>query len=204
MSIRHWLWAERKVWLPVIAASLNMFRPENAVVKLAMMSLICLVLDSSARAVTGEHGDGLESASPVQEETSFSLTRLPEDPNQYSLVVSGPDERTNSGQFTVDRLLILRGIMTEAEKFALTEEGVGMKDPITTRFTDRVERAFIVDVQKAGNQSLLFLTLTTEQGRLTVDAGRINRSTRHKEGFFFELLSRLESILPKPPAQTSK
>jgi hypothetical protein len=181
-----------------------MFRPENAVVKLAMMSLLCLVLDTAAMAVTREHGDGLESASPVQEETSFSLTRLPEDPNQYSLVVSGPDERTISGPFTVDRLLILRGIMTEAEKFALTEEGVGMKDPITTRFTDSVERAFIVDVQKAGNQSLLFLTLTTEQGRLTVDAGRINRSTRRKEGFFFELLSRLESILPKPPAQTSK
>ena len=74
---------------------------------------------------------------------------------------------------------------------------VGAKDPITTRFMDKQERAFIIDVQKAGNQSVLFLTLETELGRMTVEAGRAIRATRREEGFFFDLLSRLESTLPK-------
>jgi len=139
-----------------------------------------------------------------QDEVSFSLTRLPENPKQYSLVVSGTDERVISGSFSLDQLQILKAIMVEAEKFALGTESVGQKEPITTRFMDKQEEAFIVDVEKAGNQSLLFLTLQTELGRLTVDAGRIIRTTRREEGFFFDLLSRLESILPKVPAQPSK
>lgn len=149
--------------------------------------------------------DGQSSSAAVQkEEANFSLTRLPEDPKRYSLVISGTNERIVSGSFTVDQLQILRAIMVEAEKFALTAEAVSPKDPITTRFTDKRERAFIVDVQKIGNQSLLFLTLRTEQGRLTVDVGRIIRSTRREEGLFFDLLSRLESVLPKAPAQAPK
>jgi hypothetical protein len=109
-----------------------------------------------------------------------------------------------SGTFSVEQLQILRAIMVEAEKFAFSEEAVGTKEPITTRFMDKQEPAFIVDVQKVGNQGQLFLTLQTETGRMTWEAGRVFRSTRRQEGFFFDLLSRLESVLPKLPAQPRK
>jgi hypothetical protein len=138
------------------------------------------------------------------QDVSISLTRLPENPKQYGLVISDADEHTISGSFSVDQLQILRAIMVEAEKFAMTEEAVGTKEPITTRFMDRQEPAFVVDVQKMVNQSLLFLTLKTETGRMTWGAGKIVRSVRREAGFFFDLLSRLESALPKLPAQSPK
>jgi len=135
------------------------------------------------------------------QEVSFSLTQLPENPGLYSLVISDTDERTISGSFSVNQLQILRALMVEAEKFALTSEAAGAKDPRTTRFMDKHEAAFVVDVQKDGSQSRLYITLKTEIGRGTWEAGRIARSAKREDGFFFELLSRLESLLPKPPAQ---
>jgi hypothetical protein len=150
--------------------------------------------------MTGNHRDGEARG---WQELSFSLNRLPENPKQYSLVISDADERSISGSFSVDQLQILRAIMVEAEKFALTGEAVGTKEPITTRFMDKQEPAFVVDVQKSSNQSLLFLTLKTDIGRATWEAGRTMRGTRREEGLFFDLLSRLESVLPKP-AQPGK
>jgi hypothetical protein len=132
------------------------------------------------------------------------LNRLPENPRQYILVVSDEDEQTIAGSFSVDQLQILRSIMLEAEKFALTGEAAGTTQPITTRFMDKQEPAFVFDVQKLGTQSSLFFTFKTEIGRKTWMSGRINRSTRREEGFFFDLLSRLESDLPKLPAQPPK
>lgn len=133
--------------------------------------------------------------------TSVNLNRLPENPRQYSLIISDEDEHVTSGAFSIEQLQILRAIMVEAEKFAFSEEGVGTKEAITTRFMDKQEPAFIVDVQKVGNQGQFFLTLKTETDRRTWEAGRMIRSTRREEGFFFDLLSRLESVLPKLPAQ---
>jgi hypothetical protein len=138
------------------------------------------------------------------QEVSFSLAPQAENPKLYILAVSDDSERSISGSFSVDQLQILRAIMVEAEKFAMTGEAVGAKEPITTRFMDKQEPAFVVDVQKDGNQSLLFLTLKTEIGRMTWGAGRIIRSTRREEGFFFALLSRLESALPKLPSKPPK
>jgi len=137
------------------------------------------------------------------QDASFSLTRLPENPNQYSLVVSEGEERSISGNFSIQQLEILRTIMVEAEKFGLSAESVGSAAPVTTRFADKNEKAFVVDVEKLGNLSRFYLTLNTEVGQLTMDAGKLARSTRREDGLFFDLLSRLESLLPKPPAKTS-
>lgn len=140
----------------------------------------------------------------VLRDVIYTLTQLPENPKQYSLVLSDNDERSISGVFSVDQLQVLRAIMAEAEKFALSEQAVGAKEPITTRFADKQEQAFVVDVEKLGNQSRLFLTISSEIGRMTADAGRIIRGTKREEGFFFDLLSRLESALPKLPVKPSK
>ena len=136
------------------------------------------------------------------QEVTFNLTRLAEDPKRYSLVISDTNENVISGTFSVDQLQILRAVMTEAEKFAYGPEAVGVKDSITTRFTDKQERSFIVDVEKLGNVSRLFLTLKTETGTMTTESGKANRNSKREEGFFFDLLTRLESMLPKLPAST--
>ena len=133
-------------------------------------------------------------------DVTYTLSQLPENPKQYSLVLSDQEERSISGVFSVDQLQILKALMTEAEKFALSEESVGAKAPIITRFADKQEQAFVIDVEKLGNQSRLFVTINSEIGRMTADAGRINRSIRREEGFFFDLLKRLESMLPKGPS----
>jgi len=164
-----------------------------------MLCLSCCVfaIPSNGKGEAAKNASEAGLGERIPQEFSFSLTRLPEKPNQYSLVLSDGDEKSISGIFSVDQLQILRAIMTEAEKFAVNDEAAGTKDPITTRFEDKQENAFVVDVEKSGNQSKLFLTLTSEIGRMTVDAGKVIRSTRREEGFFFDLLGRLESTLPK-------
>ena len=175
---------------------------DESVVKPLMSFLLGVIVASAAQA--GNDSGRLDRARNEPQAATFSLTQLPDNARQYSLVMSDGDEQTISGNFSIGQLQILRAIMTEAEKFALDGEAAGTKDPITTRFTDKHESAFIVDVEKLGPQSRFFITLNTEIGRITLNAGRIIRSTRREEGFFFDLLSRLESVLPKPPAQPAK
>jgi hypothetical protein len=175
---------------------------DESVVKPLVSFVLGLIVASAAQA--GNNSGRLDGPRSEPQQATFSLTRLPEDARQYSLVLSDGDEQTISGNFSVDQLQILRAIMTEAEKFALDGEAAGTKDPITTRFTDKHESAFIVDVEKLGPQSRLFITLKTEIGRITLNAGRIIRSTRREEGFFFDLLSSLESVLPKLPVRPAK
>jgi hypothetical protein len=172
--------------------------------KLLVPVVAGLLLAGPGTAAAAESCAKQGSSATQSPEVSFSLTQLPEDPSRYSLVISDTEERSISGSFSLGQLQILRVIMVEGAKFALSEEAVNPKEPVTTRFKDKKERAFIVDVQKVGNQSLLFLTLTTELGRLTMDAGKVIRSTQRRDGFFFDLLSRLESMLPKVPAQPGK
>jgi hypothetical protein len=176
--------------------------PRKLVAKLLISSLTGLAVAFAATATVEGAKSGYSGASVANQspEISFNLNRLPENPKLYSLVISDTDEHVISGTFSVEQLQILRVMMVEAEKFALTAETVGGKEPITTRFFDKQEAAFLCDVQKTGMESSLFLTLTTEAGRMTLNAGRIIRSTRREQGIFFDLLARLEALLPKLPA----
>lgn len=143
------------------------------------------------------HAVALAQDKPAKDVT-FILNRLPESPGQYSLALADQEERTISGVFSVSQLLLLRALMTEAEKFALSTEGVGQKEAVITRFADKQEQSFIIDVEKLGNQSKLFLTLNTELGRMTAEGGSLNRVTKREAGFFFDLLDRLDALDPKP------
>ena len=159
----------------------------RAMVRLLTLGLTGLVLSVSAGGRVEIGINSYQSGAP--QEFSFNLTQLPENASRFSLVISDGDERTISGNFSVHQLQILRAVMTEAEKFALTDEAAGTKTPITTRFVDKGEPAFMLDVEKLGTQSRLFLTLKSEIGRVTADAGKLNRITKREEGFFFDLLT---------------
>ena len=177
------------------------FMRARRMVRLLTLGITAILLAVPAGGCVAE---GENAFQPAPQKFSFSLNKLPENGSRFSLVISDGDERTISGNFSVQQLQILRAIMTEAQKFALTAEAAGAKAPITTRFMDRQEPAFRLDVEKLGNQSRLFLTLKSEIGRMTADAGKVDRSTRREEGFFFELVTSLDSVLPKLPPQPSK
>ncbi|HMG34079.1 MAG TPA: hypothetical protein VKM94_09095 [Blastocatellia bacterium] len=135
---------------------------------------------------------------PPQTTATFTLNRLAENPRRYSLVISDDEERTASGSFSIEQLEVLRAVMNEADKFCFTTDAVGTKESVTTRFMDKREDAFIVDVEKISTESNVYFTLSTELGFMTFKAGHVIRPTRREEGFFFDLLSRLETVLPKP------
>jgi hypothetical protein len=147
---------------------------------------------------------GTQDSSAQLPDFTFNLTRAPEDFARYSLVISDSDEHVLSRAFSISQLETLKAILLDAEKFALNEEGVGAKEPLTTRFQDNRERGFTVDVEKFRDQSRLFLTLTTDANSQTAEAGRVNRSTRREVGFFFDLVSRLESMFPKQPPKPNQ
>lgn len=172
------------------------------VAKVIISSLACLAFAVAAASV-GEAKSSYSGANTANQsaEASFTLNPLPDNPKLYSLVISETDDRVISGTFSVEQLQILRAIMIEAERFALKAEAAGAKEPITTRFLDKQEAAFLCDVQQTGRVTSLFLTLTTETGRMTLNAGQISLNTRREQqGIFFDLLSRLEALLPKLPA----
>lgn len=101
-----------------------------------------------------------------------------------------------SGQVTPQQLQLFRAIMKEAATFAFTEEGAGATEPITTRFSTELERAFQVDVMKFEDRSHFFINVKTETGRITVDGGTVRRSDKTETGFFFEILSQLDRLAP--------
>ena len=172
---------------------------------LLISSLLSIMGGVAVQTMEASNGPEKQPAERYEpQEVSFNLSPQPENPKRYILSISDDSEHSISGSFSTDQLQILRAIMVEAEKFAMTGEAVGVKEPITTRVMDKQESSFLVDVQKDSNQSLLFLTLNTEIGRMTWGAGRIIRSTRREEGFFFALLTRLESILPKVPIKPAQ
>ena len=60
------------------------------------------------------------------------------------------------------------------------------------------EKAFIIDVQKAGDKSHFFLTVESLFGRLTLDAGVIKRSVKkpgepeEPEPLYYKIITRLQ------------
>lgn len=158
---------------------------------LLIASLVLLCATTQAQ----DHSGGAYTLGQLPDYT-FNLTPAAENPGHYNLVISDSDEHVISSTVSSSQLEILKSVLLEAEKFALTDEGISASQPQTTRFQDKTEAAFVVDVEKFRNQSRLFLTLTTDGSSQTAEAGRINRSTRRESGFIFDLLSRLESMLP--------
>lgn len=128
----------------------------------------------------------------------YSFNRNVESAAEFNLMLSDGDETVITESFSVERLRIIRSVMAEAKKFALSEEAVGREGlPVTTRFSEKTERAFMVDISKLGKESQFFITFKSENGRLTVQAGTVNRANKIEEGFFTDLLLRVEAALPR-------
>jgi hypothetical protein len=133
----------------------------------------------------------------------MSLSRTAEDASQYSMVLSDGEETAVTVTFNIERLKLVHAIMNEARAFALTDEGGGQEEAKTTRFADPEESSFYVDVEKFGTQSSLYVTLISENGQMTMEAGVTSRPDKKETGPFFDILSRLGSVVGKQSRPSS-
>ena len=154
--------------------------------------LFCL-----ACAAVGAHA----TATAQEQGPRFNLARSTVAADQFDLMISDGDERVISGTFTKAQMEVFRQVLIEARKFALTEEDVGKGTAKTTRIASSSQPALIVDIAKLDDQSQLFITFKSQIGSITIQAGRVQRGIKREYGLYYQLLSRLESLLPQAPAR---
>jgi hypothetical protein len=125
---------------------------------------------------------------------SFYIEPLGENHASYSLLLTDENNRTVAGTFRSAQIEIFEVLMEEARKFAETDEAAGVPgSPKTTRFMDKDEKSFIVDVEKVGMESHFYVTLQTLQGTLTVDAGVIKRGSKKNTPLFYAMITRVQA-----------
>jgi hypothetical protein len=131
---------------------------------------------------------------------SFYIAPISETPSQFSLLLADNEGRTISGTVNINQVSLFEALLIEAGKFAETDESVGGAKALITRFQDRNDSAFIVDVAKRGLESRFYVTVSIYgTQRLTIDAGAIKRGPKTKpneekqpEPLFFEIVSRVQ------------
>lgn len=128
---------------------------------------------------------------------NFYIQRIESNPGFYSLMISDQEGKIVTGEYRLAQIDIFEAIMTEAAKFAISPQGVGTSKPIVTRFFDKQEPSFFVDVVKQGNESQFFITVKSISDQITVDTGKVKRSAPQSKIFFHEVLARIKEVVPK-------
>ena len=134
----------------------------------------------------------------------FSLDLSNESTTDFALILSDGEETSVSGTFFIYQLYNFRDLLLEARKFAFTDEAAGKDEPVITRFANKEERAFTIDVSKRGNQSQFFVTIKTLIGQMTVDAGTVSRTDKREEGLLFDMLKRVQLMIARSTGQPIK
>lgn len=125
---------------------------------------------------------------------SFYIEAIGADRANFSVLLSDENNRTVAGNFMRSQLDLFEALMIEAKKFAETDEAAGAPGhPQTTRFLDKNEKAFIIDVEKVGLESRFYITMKTLQGTLTLYAGSIKRGGKKNAPLFYSMLTRLQT-----------
>jgi hypothetical protein len=125
---------------------------------------------------------------------SFYLGPIEGAQPRFSMLLTDSNQAFVEESYTVRQLAIIEAVLIEAKKFAHTAEAVGTTTPIITRFSDKQEPSFMVDVQKMGDQSRFYITIKSISGKkLTVDTGAIKRGDKEATGLFFTVLERVQS-----------
>ena len=158
---------------------------------------------STARTFGPQRGQDRNTPTP-QNGPRFTLTQSQQNPTEFDLILSDGEESSVSGTFFIDQLYNFRDLLLEAKKFAFSDEAVGKDDAVTTRFSNKEERAFAIDVSKQGPQSRFFVSIKTLLGQITVNAGAISRTDKREEGLFFDILNRVQSQIAKSTGQPAK
>jgi hypothetical protein len=147
-------------------------------------------------------------AKPLPGGTTFYIEAVAGPPIQYSILVTDNNGRSVPGTYVRPQIDIFDALLSAAKEFALTAEEAGTaSQPKVTRFIDKHETAFFIDVQKAGNVSHFFVTIKSLFGVLTIDAGAIKRVSKpgekeEPEPLFYKIMTRVQQALAANPTST--
>lgn len=126
--------------------------------------------------------------------SSFQIAPVDNSKGMYLALLADEEGRTLTEFFQFDKLPILEAIVAEAKKFGLTEEAVGGAKPLTTRFSDKQVPNFVVDVSKITKQTHFYVTVKTQRGKITIDAGAIKRGDPDATALLFDMLGKLQEV----------
>ena len=128
---------------------------------------------------------------------NFYLAPISDTPNQYSLLLTDPDNRAVAGTFVLSQISIFQALVIAAKEFAETNESAGTTaKPVTTRFRDKDEPSFAIDVQKTATHSRFFVSMNCVAGKITVDAGAVKRESKEQgNALFLKILPRVQAVL---------
>jgi hypothetical protein len=185
----------------------------QSLMKLVAVILLCLLIPVTSY---GQKSKG--SVKPPSEEelmkmhrkatmiapsgASFYIAPIIETPSQFTVLLADNEGRTISGTFSMNQVSLFEALLIEAGKFAETDESVGGAKAVITRFQDRKDSAFIVDVAKRGLESRFYITINIlGTQKLTIDAGAIKRGPKTRQieekqpaPLFFEIVSRVQKV----------
>lgn len=129
----------------------------------------------------------------------FYIEPVGEDHATFSILLNDDKKQRVAGTFRLAQVEIFQALLEEAKKFAESEEAAGTPgSPKTTRFMDKDEKSFIVDVEKTGPESHFYVTLQTLQGTLTLDAGTIKRGGKNNTPLFYAIITRVQEARTAP------
>ena len=128
---------------------------------------------------------------------NFYIEAIGETGNQYTMLLTDADNRSVAGTFLLSQVSLFHALLVAAKEFAETNESVGtVSKPVTTRFKDKGEPSFIVDVQKTATHSRLFVSMSSLNGKITVDSGALKRGTKDQDDvLFLKILSRVQAVV---------
>ena len=137
---------------------------------------------------------------------SFYVGPVDGAPGRFSMLLTDNEQKFVQESYLVIQLEVIAALMTEAQKFAKTEESADKFKPVITRFADKQEPTFMVDVEKKGDQSRFYVTIRAVGGaKLTVDMGALKRSDvdskPFESGLYFKLLERIRAAIEEGKQQ---
>jgi hypothetical protein len=147
----------------------------------------------------------LRNIQPLPTGTNFTIEAVPGPYVQYTILLTDAENHTLSGNFVRPQIDIFEALLLAARQFALTEEEVGTKaQPKVTRFMDKNEKGFVIDVQKTPQASRFYLTLHTLFGKMMIDAGTVLRvkTASDKEPpapLFYKIIERVQEAKKTDP-----
>jgi hypothetical protein len=120
----------------------------------------------------------------------------------FSVLLMDAEGNSVSGTFTRKQVEVFEAVLEASKAFALSSEKVGSEVPIITRLMEQHEWSLFVDVSKIGDESRLYVSLVTPGGKLTMEAGEINRSsTKPPAALLLKILSQVHEARVANPTQ---
>lgn len=111
----------------------------------------------------------------------------------FSVLLTDPNGKSLSGTFTFQQVEVFEAVLEASKAFALNNEKVGSGTPIITRLMEQHEWSLFVDVSKIGDESRLYVSLVTPTGKLTTEAGLINRASKNApSALLLKMLSQVQ------------